>query len=112
MIKIIMLSYILYNNNNNNNLLYYMALFWVLRALYIEGGGGDLLNHHQCAASTLMMQRQPYCTRMPNTHQFIGGAETEETITLLTLVEETIVSPCLDKKNIYNNSHHILYIIY
>ncbi len=46
-----------------------------------------------------MMQRQPYCTRMPNTHQLIGGEETEETITLLTLLEETITSPCLDKKN-------------
>ncbi len=94
------------------NVLYLYGTFLGTQSALHRGGGGNLLNHHQCAASTLMMQRQPYCTRMPNTHQLIGGAETEETITLLTLVEETIVSPCLDKKNIYNNSHHILYIIY
>ncbi len=51
----------------------YIALFWVLKVLYKEGG---LLNHHQCAASTWMMRRQPYCTRVPTTHQLIGGEET------------------------------------
>ncbi len=51
------------------------ALFWVLKALYMDGG--NLFNNHQCAASTWMMRRQPYCTRMPTTHQLIGGEETE-----------------------------------
>ncbi len=53
----------------------YIALFWVLKALYIERG--NLLNHHQCAASTWMIRRQPYCARMPTTHQLIGGEDTE-----------------------------------
>ncbi len=58
----------------NNSLHLYIA-FWVLKALYIEEG--NLLNHHQCAASTWMMRRQPYCARMPTTHQLTGGEKTE-----------------------------------
>ncbi len=37
---------------------------------------GDLLIHHQCAASTWMMRRQPYCARMPTTHQLTDAEET------------------------------------
>ncbi len=46
-----------------------IALFWVLKALYMERV--SLLVHHQCASSTWMMRRQPYCARMPTTHQLI-----------------------------------------
>ncbi len=35
----------------------------------LHSKGGNLLIHHQCAASTWMMRRQPYCARMPTTHQ-------------------------------------------
>ncbi len=55
-------------------ILMYIMPFWVLKALYMNGG--NLLIHHQCAASNWMMQRQPYCTRTPTTHQLTGGEET------------------------------------
>jgi len=36
---------------------------------------GGISSNHQCAASTWMMRWQPYCARMPTTHQLTGGEE-------------------------------------
>ncbi len=65
---------LLHAYNINNSLHLYSAFLGTQRAFTQKGG--NLLNIHQCAASTWMMQRQPYCTRTPTTHQLIGGEET------------------------------------
>jgi len=39
-------------------------------------GRGNLLNYQQCAASIWMMRQQPYCARMPSTHQLTSEEET------------------------------------
>jgi len=60
---------LLYNFNNS---LHLYSTFSETSKRFTYGRGESPQPPPMCCIHTWMMRRQPYCTRMPHTHQLIG----------------------------------------